>query len=312
MTGAAPRLQGVLSPVVTPFGADGAPSPERLLNHCRWLLSQDVGLAVFGTNSEGNSLSLLEKRHLLDHLAEGGVPAHRLMPGTGTCAIPETVELSRHAVQLGCAGVLVLPPFYYKGIGDEGLFAYFARVIEGVADARLRVYLYHIPPVAQVGISPALIERLLKAYPGAVAGIKDSSGDADHTALLLREFQPAGFDVFAGNETLLLSTLRGGGAGCITATGNVNPAAIARLYRSWQAPDADTQQERLNQVRAAFQAFPIIAAMKWALARATGDVSWAQVRPPLVALAPDQAQALAQRLDALGFAMPQTDALAAA
>lgn len=312
MTGAVPRLQGVLSPVVTPFGADGAPSPERLLNHCRWLLSQDVGLAVFGTNSEGNSLSLLEKRHLLDHLAEGGVPPHRLMPGTGTCAIPETVELSRHAVQLGCAGVLVLPPFYYKGMGDEGLFAYFARVIEGVADARLRVYLYHIPPVAQVGISPALIGRLLKAYPGVVAGIKDSSGDAEHTALLLREFQPAGFDVFAGNETLLLSTLRGGGAGCITATGNVNPAAIARLYRSWQAPDADAQQERLNQVRAAFQAFPIIAAMKWALARATGDARWAQVRPPLVALAPDQAQALAQRLDALGFAMPQTDALAVA
>ena len=311
MTGA-PRLQGVLSPVVTPFGADGAPSPARLLDHCRWLLSQDVGLAVFGTNSEGNSLSLLEKRHLLDHLAEGGVPPHRLMPGTGTCAIPETVELSRHAVQLGCAGVLVLPPFYYKGMGDEGLFAYFARVIEGVADARLRVYLYHIPPVAQVGISPALIGRLLKAYPGVVAGIKDSSGDAEHTALLLREFQPAGFDVFAGNETLLLSTLRGGGAGCITATGNVNPAAIARLYRSWQAPDADAQQERLNQVRAAFQAFPIIAAMKWALARATGDARWAQVRPPLVALAPDQAQALAQRLDALGFAMPQTEALAAA
>jgi len=309
---AAPRLQGVLSPVVTPFGADGAPSPARLLDHCRWLLSQDVGLAVFGTNSEGNSLSLLEKRQLLDHLAAGGIPGQRLMPGTGTCAIPETVELSRHAVQLGCAGVLVLPPFYYKGTGDEGLFAYFARVIEEVADARLRVYLYHIPPVAQVGIGPALIERLLKAYPGVVAGIKDSSGDAGNTALLLREFQPAGFDVFAGNETLLLSTLRGGGAGCITATGNVNPAAIARLYRSWQAPDADAQQAQLDAVRAAFQAFPIIAAMKWALARATGDASWAQVRPPLVALAPDQAQALAQRLDALGFAMPRTEALAAA
>lgn len=309
---AAPRLQGVLSPVVTPFGADGAPSPERLLKHCRWLLSQDVGLAVFGTNSEGNSLSLLEKRQLLDHLAEGGVPAQRLMPGTGTCAIPETVELSRHAVQLGCAGVLVLPPFYYKGMGDEGLFAYFARVIDAVADARLRVYLYHIPPVAQVGISAALIERLLKAYPGVVAGIKDSSGDAANTALLLREFQPAGFDVFAGNETLLLSTLRGGGAGCITATGNVNPAAIARLYRDWQAPDADAQQARLDAVRAAFQAFPIIAAMKWALARATGDACWAQVRPPLVELAPDQAQALAQRLGALGFEMPRAEALAAA
>lgn len=308
----APRLQGVLSPVVTPFGADGAPSPARLLDHCRWLLSQDVGLAVFGTNSEGNSLSLVEKRQLLDHLAAGGIPGQRLMPGTGTCAIPETVELTRHAVQLGCAGVLVLPPFYYKGTGDEGLFAYFARVIEEVADARLRVYLYHIPPVAQVGIGPALIERLLKAYPGVVAGIKDSSGDVSNTALLLREFQPAGFDVFAGNETLLLSTLRGGGAGCITATGNVNPAAIAQLYRSWQAPDADAQQAQLDAVRAAFQAFPIIAAMKWALARATGDASWAQVRPPLVALAPDQAQALAQRLDALGFAMPRTGALAAA
>src|SRR5215216_4832063 len=278
------RIRGVLSPVVTPFDRELRPDGERLAKHCSWLLEQGVGLAVFGTNSEANSMSLAEKIALLDTLVESGIPPARMMPGTGHCAIPDTVALTRHAVALGCAGVLMLPPFYYKGVSDEGLFRSYAEVIERVGDSRLRIYLYHIPPVAQVPISLTLIERLLKAYPGTIAGIKDSSGDWTNTLSMLEQFQPHGFDVFCGSEAFLLATKRGGGVGCITATGNVNPGPIARLAQSWQQPDADDQQAALNAVRAVFQQFPMIPALKAAIAHYSNDPAWATVRPPLVEL----------------------------
>jgi 4-hydroxy-tetrahydrodipicolinate synthase len=253
-----PKLRGVLSPVLTPFNQDLTPSAPRFVRHCRWLLEQGVGLAVFGTNSEATSLTLAEKHRLLDALLDAGLPAARMMPGTGACAVGDAVELTRHAVQAGCGGVLMLPPFYYKGVSDEGLFRSFAAVIDAVADERLKVYLYHIPPVTQVPISLALIERLLKAYPGTMAGMKDSGGDWSHTEALLRDFQPDGFDVFAGSETFLLANMRGGGAGCITATGNVNPAPMVALYDSWQQEArADEQQRALDDTRAVFQQLPI-------------------------------------------------------
>ncbi|HEV8226002.1 MAG TPA: dihydrodipicolinate synthase family protein, partial [Methylomirabilota bacterium] len=164
------RIAGVLSPVVTPFKTDLSPDPDRFVKQCRWLLSQNVGLAVFGTNSEANSLSTEEKVELLDRLVGGGVDPARMMPGTGCCALTDSVRLTAHAMKLGCGGVLMLPPFYYKGVSDDGLFKNFAEVIERVGDRRLRIYLYHIPPVSQVGITVGLIERLLKAYPGIIAG----------------------------------------------------------------------------------------------------------------------------------------------
>jgi 4-hydroxy-tetrahydrodipicolinate synthase len=191
-----PRISGVLSPVVTPFKADLSPNPERFVRQCRWLLSQDVGLAVFGTNSEANSLSVDERIALLDQLADAGIDPSRMMPGTGCCALPDTVRLTAHAVKLGCAGVLMLPPFYYKGVSNDGLYASFAEVIERVGDPRLRVYLYHIPPVAQVPITLGLTERLLKTYPAQTAGIKDSSGDWNNTKSFLDAFAGSGFDVF--------------------------------------------------------------------------------------------------------------------
>jgi 4-hydroxy-tetrahydrodipicolinate synthase len=304
-----PSLRGVLSPVLTPFNADGSPSASRFIRHCSGLLRDGAGLAVFGTNSEANSLTVHEKRALLDALLDAGLPATRMMPGTGTCALPDTIELTRHAVNSGCAGVLMLPPFYYKGVSDEGLFRGFAQVIDAVADARLCIYLYHIPPVAQVGISPGLIERLLKAYPGIVAGIKDSSGDWTNTEVLLKEFEPAGFDVFAGSETFLLRTLQAGGAGCITATGNVNAAAIVKLAREWQSDNAPTQQQQLDATRAVFQRFPMIAAMKAAIAWQSGDDAWATMRPPLVELDESQRQELQASLARIRFDMPDATAL---
>jgi 4-hydroxy-tetrahydrodipicolinate synthase len=296
--------RGVLAPVVTPFTADLQPDAERLVRHCRWLLTRDVGLAVFGTNSEANSLSVQEKVTLLDALIAAGIPPARMMPGTGCCALPDTVELTRRAVRHGCAGVLMLPPFYYKGVPDDGLFASYAEVIERVGDARLRIYLYHIPPVSHVSISLALIERLLARYPGTIAGIKDSSGDWNNTHAMLERFQPRGFDVFAGSETFLLATLRGGGAGCISATANVNPAAIAALAREWQKPEADARQTALDAVRAAFQKFPMIPALKAAIAHFSDDNAWISVRPPLMALTAEQRQQLVDALTALRFSMP--------
>jgi 4-hydroxy-tetrahydrodipicolinate synthase len=298
------RTKGVLAPVITPFTARLEPDAARLARHCRWLLASDVGLAVFGTNSEANSLSVPEKVALLDALVEAGVPPARMMPGTGCCAFPDTVALTRRAVTLGCAGVLMLPPFYYKGVSDDGLFASYAEVIERVGDARLRIYLYHIPPVSQVGISLGLIERLLDRYAGTIAGIKDSSGDWNNTRAMLERFQPRGFDVFAGSEVFLLATLRAGGAGCISATANVNPGPIAKLACTWQAGDASAQQAALDAVRTAFQKFPMIPALKAAVAHFSGDDACATVRPPLVALTAEQRKQLLAALEPTGFSMP--------
>jgi len=305
------RPRGVLAPVVTPFNADRSPDPKRLVRHCRWLIDQGVGLAVFGTNSEANSMSVAEKIALLDALLEAGLPPARMMPGTGCCALTDSVALTRHAVRCGCAGVLMLPPFYYKGVSDEGLFRSYAEVIERVADERLRVYLYHIPPVSQIPISLALIERLLDVHPGAIAGVKDSSGDWSNTRAMLERFQPRGFDVFAGSETFLLATLRAGGAGCISATGNVNPGPIARLAGSWRDADADARQSALDRVRSAFQSFPMIPALKRAIAHHSGDPGWVTVRPPLVELSDAQAERLMQELDAAGHDMPGLSRVAA-
>jgi 4-hydroxy-tetrahydrodipicolinate synthase len=298
------RITGVLSPVVTPFKADLSPDPERFVRQCRWLLSQDVGLAVFGTNSEANSLSTDEKVELLDRLVGAGVDPGRMMPGTGCCALTDSVRLTAHAMKLGCGGVLMLPPFYYKGVSDDGLFKNFAEVIERVGDRRLRIYLYHIPPVSQVAITLPLIERLLRAYGGIVAGAKDSSGDWNNTKAYLDNFAKQGFDVFPGSETFLLQGMRGGGVGCISATANVNPGAIARLFATWQAADADKQQERLNEIRGIFAKLPMIPALKAAIAHYGGDASWATVRPPLVELSLDQEATLAAALDSAGFTMP--------
>jgi 4-hydroxy-tetrahydrodipicolinate synthase len=306
----APRMQGIFSPVLTPFNPDSTPDAERFGKHCRWLLDQNVGLAIFGTNSEANSLSLAEKRRLLDTLLEAGLPAARMMPGTGACALPDTIELTKRAVQAGCGGVLMLPPFYYKGVSEEGLYRSFASVIDAVADERLRIYLYHIPPVSQIPITRGLIARLLKAYPKAIAGMKDSSGDWNNTKAMLEEFAPQGFEVFAGSENFLLANLRGGGVGCITATGNVNPGAIVQLYKTWKGSDADAQQAKLDATRAVFAQFPMIPAMKAAVAWKSGRDSWRTVRPPLVELNAQQQQALQAALDKVGFAMPNAGTLA--
>jgi 4-hydroxy-tetrahydrodipicolinate synthase len=298
-------LKGVFSPVVTPFKADLAPDAGRLAKHCRWLLRNDVGLAVFGTNSEANSMSVDEKIDLLDSLISDGIDASRMMPGTGCSALTDSVRLTAHAARLGTSGVLMLPPFYYKGVSDEGLYRNFAEVIERVGDSRLRVYLYNIPPVSHVAISVSLIERLVKAYPGVVVGIKDSSGDWNVTQSFLDATRGIEFSVFPGSESFLLQGLRNGGAGCISATANVNPREISHLFATWQNEDADLQQSRLNQIRGIFARFPMIPALKAAIAHYTADSSWQTVRPPLVELSSEQERSLIGELDNAGYDFSQ-------
>src|SRR6266513_5222041 len=308
------RIRGVLAPVVTPFKADLSPDRERFIWHCQWLLSQNCGLAPFGTTSEANSMSTDERVSLLDALVAARIDPSRMMPGTGCCSIAETVALTAHAVKHGCAGVLMLPPFYYKDVSEEGLYRYFSEVVQRVGDTRLKIYLYHIPSVAIVGVTPKLVERLLKAYPTAIAGMKDSSGDWNNTKTFLDAFAVragravSGFDVFVGSESFLLANMRNGGVGTISATANVNPAAIHKLYKQWNtADDADQQQAKLNVVRDVFSSrkFPsMIAAVKQAIAIYGNDPEWARVRPPLIELTPDQAELLAADLETIGFATP--------
>jgi 4-hydroxy-tetrahydrodipicolinate synthase len=308
------RIKGVLAPVVTPFTADLNPDPVRFVAQCRWLLSQGSGLAAFGTNSEANSLSVNERIALLDALLAADLDPARMMPGTGCCALTDSVRLTEHAVKAGCAGVLMLPPFYYKDVSEDGLYRNFAEIIERVGDARLRIYLYHIPPVAVVGITPKLVERLLKDYPHAIAGMKDSSGDWNNTKTFLDAFAKQGFDVFAGSESFLLANMRNGGAGCISATANVNPAAIDKLYREWKNADADAQQEALNAVRKATGQYIMIPALKQVIAHYAKDPDWVTVRPPLVGLTKAQAAKVIDDLAKLDFEMPglgKTEALAA-
>jgi 4-hydroxy-tetrahydrodipicolinate synthase len=299
------RIEGVLSPVITPFRKDYSPDAERFVRHCRWLLKSGcAGLAIFGTNSEANSLSVPEKRKLLESLVAGGVAPSQLMPGTGHCALSDSIEMTRAAVELGCAGVLMLPPFYYKGVSDEGLYRNFAEVIERVGDERLQMYLYHIPPVAQVAITLPLIERLLSKYPGIVAGVKDSSGDWSNTKAMLDNFAKAGFDVFAGSEVFLLDNMRNGGKGCITATGNINPGPIANVYKNWRSTEADKLQAGITATRKIVQKQPMIPALKSAVAHFGNDPQWKTCRPPLVELTAAQEEQLITELKQSGFSMP--------
>ncbi|HUQ75110.1 MAG TPA: dihydrodipicolinate synthase family protein, partial [Burkholderiales bacterium] len=299
------RIEGVLSPVITPFRKDYSPDEDRFVRHCRWLLKSGcAGLAIFGTNSEANSMSVAEKRKLLEALVKGGVSAASLMPGTGHCAISDSIELTRAAVDLGCGGVLMLPPFYYKGVSDEGLYRNFAEIIERVGDERLQLYLYHIPPVSQVAITMNLIERLLSKYPGIVAGVKDSSGDWANTKAMLDGYAKEGFDVFAGSEVFLLDNMRNGGKGCITATGNVNPGAIDRVFKNWRSPEADKLQAGITATRKIVQKQPMIPALKAIVAHFGNDPQWKTCRPPLTELTANQEDELIRDLKGAGFSMP--------
>src|SRR5215213_1636372 len=286
--------EGVLAAVLTPMDDGLAPDHPAFSAHCHRLLAAGChGLSVFGTTGEANSLSVGERLAALEALLEGGVPANVLLPGTGSCALTDTVRLSRAALEAGTAGVLVLPPFYYKGVGDDGLFRYFAEVLERVGDDRLRLYLYHLPQMTSIDLGLPLISRLIEAYPGVIASTKDSSGDAKRIKTLCREFPI--FSVLAGTEILLLETLRNGGEGCISATVNVT-SRLARRVHDAHASNRDDEalalQEHLSALRGSIEAYPMIPALKALIANLTAEKTWRNLRPPLSELDEEQEKKL--------------------
>jgi 4-hydroxy-tetrahydrodipicolinate synthase len=292
-------LRGILAPNLTPFEEDGRIAETLYVEHAKHLLDEGcAGLIPFGTTGEAASVGIEERVRMLDRLVEAGIPASRLMPGTGLTSLPDTVRLTRHAVDAGCVGVLVLPSFYYKAVSDDGIFAYFARLIEDVGEGALRLVLYHILQVAGVGLSVPLVRRLREAFPETLVGIKDSSGDwANMSALLKIE----GLAVYPGTELLMPQALAAGSPGCITATANVNAPALARLARLVHDDPESSEDvfEAVRQVRLAVQAYPAIPALKALLAHRTGDARWRNVRPPLEPLERARAETLADTLGAV-------------
>ena len=290
-------LRGVVAAALTPMDRNLNVDQEAFTRHCRRLLDAGChGLGVFGTTGEANSLSAEERIPALHALVEDGIPAESLLPGTGSCALTEAVRLSNAALEAGVAGVLVLPPFYYKDISDDGLFGFFAELIERVGDDRLRVYLYNFPQMTGIGFSLSLIQRLLEAYPGVVVGTKDSSGDRARIRETCLEFP--GFSVFAGTERYLLDTLRWGGAGCISATVNVTSRLARRVYDAHEANqegEAEALQEQLTGRRAEIEAFPMIPALKFLMHSSTQEGCWSNLRPPLRGLDEGQMEDLLSR-----------------
>ncbi len=275
------RAGRVYAAALTPFTDDLELDTQLLGEHCRSMFAGGCdGISLFGTTGEANSLTVDERRRGLEAVLAAGVPARALMPGTGCCSIVDTLALTQHALDCGVTDVLVLPPFYYTEPGDEGVFAAYAYVLDRLrADAR--VYLYHIPQFSGVPIGVDLIARLRAAYPGVVAGAKDSSADAAtlHALCALRDF-----NVFVGSERLILEALQAGAAGTICALGNTSGELLAALCADASAHEAPALQRRLAAEINLVDRHGFIPGLKAYLAMQTGNANWNNVRPPLCAL----------------------------
>ncbi|WP_420403070.1 dihydrodipicolinate synthase family protein [Nisaea sp.] len=299
-----PRIKGVMAAGLTAFNDDLSVDTDLTLEHTAWLLEKGCdGVLLFGTTGEANSLSVDERLSFLDKLAASSLPKDKLMIGTGCCALPDTVALTKKSLEIGIESVLMLPPFYYKNPSDEGLFTHFARTFEAVGSDAMKVYLYHFPQMSAVPFSHDLIGRLLKEFPDTICGVKDSSGDFENMKAMAEKFP--GFDVFAGTERYLLDVLKAGGVGTITATGNVTVGGCAKVYGAWKAGSADAEalQEQLTRERLTLQNYPAAAALKELLARDSGKASWRNVRAPFMPLPAEKATSLVSELDAVNFAL---------
>nr|WP_294518908.1 dihydrodipicolinate synthase family protein [uncultured Rhodopila sp.] len=296
---------GINAAVVTAMNADLSIDLDRMAAHCRWLLANGChGLAVLGTTGEANSLGVSERIAVLEGLAARGIPAAKMLPGTGTTAITDTVLLTRQAQELGCRGALLLPPFYYKNPSENGLLAYFNEVIQRVA-GDIAIYLYNFPQQSAIPFSVDFIARLLRANPGKVKGIKDSSGSYENGLAYVEGFARDGFEVYAGDDSLLKPLLDKGSAGSITAASNVNCALGAEVYANWDNARGATAQEILSATRKAVISVPLIPGLKALVARHTGDDRWLNIRPPHLRLNAEQTAALFAAFDASGFRLPK-------
>ena len=297
---ASERLRGVIAPNLTPFNDDLSVATDLYVAHAKACLADGcVGLAPFGTTGEALSVGIGERMATLEALVSAGVPAAKLIPGTGLTNLTDTATLTRHALELGCAGAMTLPPFYFKGVDDQGLVDYFERLIERIGRGDTRLYLYHIPQVSGVGIPPAVVETLFRRYPEQIVGIKDSSGEWENTRALLGI---EGLIVYPGSELPLIEALELGAAGCISATANLNAAGIAEVIRRWDAGDkvgAKTLHEEVKKLRLLVQGYAPIPAQKRILALRQNEPRWPQVRPPLHPLDEAKGRELAEKLNEL-------------
>ncbi|PLX37713.1 MAG: dihydrodipicolinate synthase family protein [Hyphomicrobiales bacterium] len=296
MTAPSP-LRGVIAPILTPFNEDLSVATDLYVDNAKRLLDAGcVGLAPFGTTGEALSVGIDERIEVLEALIKAGIDPKWLVPGTGLTNLADTARLTRHAVERGCAGAMILPPFYFKNVPEDGLFAYFATLLDWVADDRLKVYLYHIPQVSGVGLPVSLVRRLYEAFPEQIVGIKDSSGDWENTRALL---EIDGLIVYPGSELPLIDALDLGGPGCISATANLNATAIAEvvaLYDEGRRDAAEARHASVRGFRKTVEAYAPIPAQKRLLSLASGDARWAVTRPPLLPLAEDRGQELADKL----------------
>ena len=290
-------LRGVLAPILTPFEDDGSVATDLYLAHAERLLDGGcIGLVPFGTTGEALSVGLMERLEAMLALLEAGIDHRRLLPGIGVTNLSDTCYLAEMATDPGFPGVLVLPPFFYKNVPDEGLFRYFARLVEATEEQETPIYVYHIPQVAGVGVPPAVVRRLRETFPDRIRGIKDSSGDRANLEELL---SIPGLQVYPGQETYLVEALERGAPGCITATANLNAMAISEVVGLWDSGERDHARKAMEPVRGfrkTVEGYAPIPVMKGLLARKTGDSRWWNVRPPLLPADPADVEALEETL----------------
>ncbi len=297
------KMTGVMTPILTPFNDDLSFAPDLYLSHAKWLLAEGIHfISPFGTTGEALSMTVPERLAAVDTLVEGGIDPAVLMPGTGLCNLEDTVTLCRHALERGCAAVMTLPPFFYKNASDDGLYAYFTRLIETVNSPALRICMYHIPPMAGIGFTPALAGRLATDFPDVFVAYKDSSGNFENTKAVIAAAPDIA--VFPGSEHFLKEGLECGGMGCISATCNVNPAGIRSVYDVGVGAKSDNLEQINNEMvafRKKVEGYGPIPAMKGMLAVKRNDPRWRNVRPPIMPASPASTESLLQALgDALG------------
>ena len=282
-------LSGVIAAITTPIDETGAPDLKRAVNLARYLLDNGCdGLNVLGTTGEATSFSVDERKGVMGAYKENGLPMHRLMVGTGAASVTDAIALTRHAAELGFGGALVLPPFYYKGVPDDGLVAYIESLVKATEQRPIPIYLYHFPAMSGLPWHVALIRRLLDSFSSRIVGLKDSSGDmayARSAAAISKNFA-----VFPSTEACLLEARRGDFAGCISATANLNADLCAR---AWSQGDT-TALDAAVTIRKLFDGKALVPGVKALLAHIHGEPSLSRVRPPLAPFsAADRASVIA-------------------
>lgn len=273
-------LRGVIAAIATAIDADGEPDCIRSTTLARSLLDNGCdGLNVLGTTGEATSFSLAQRQRVMSAYRDANLPMDRLMVGTGAAALADAVSLTKHAAELGFAGALVLPPFYYKNVSDDGLFATVDTLVNATAHRPIPIYLYHFPAQSGVPWHVKLIRRLIEAFGTRIAGLKDSSGDMSFA----REVATVSthFKVFPSTEAALMEARSGVFAGCISATANLNADLCAQAFRSGGRAPLDAAVA----IRSLFDGKPLVAGVKALLAHIHADGTWARVMPPLQAFA---------------------------